>query len=183
MIDLKEEKKEPKLEYNTRGQKHSHHRKEGDLMFNKGFVWDNRFDYIVKKSIESYSKLRISNHIQEFDKTGNRTMNPDKEITMAALKNAEVVEIETKTEFRKNKEYQVIFKAVCRLPVREDGHQVVTVIACDNPNFIRVRTALLNEATDNHQINLDTREFDTNTNHFFAYYAYKPHKVLKYIKP
>lgn len=159
-----------RINYNTRGTLHMSKRKERDLMFNKGHVWDDRFDICFQKQLEQYSKIKFSGHFDKIKGESNRVFDAKKEITLESIKKSELVEIELDTVRQQDKEYQMLAKAVCRLPEREDGEQVVVVMDFLNADYILARTAWLNKATDNHEKGLDTTDIDWNTNINVGFY-------------
>lgn len=156
--------------YHTRGTMMRPCRKEGDRMYNINYSWNDKFEKAFAGCVREYEKIRISSHINGFDRHGNRTFDP-KEITLDAIKKGTLVEIETDEELIRGDSYQLLRKALVRLPAREDGHQICVVLDFLHPDYINVRTAYLNEKTDNHTEGLNTYELDMYANETIAYYT------------
>lgn len=158
--------------YNTRGTKHESYRKEFDTMFNKGYVWSDLFDRIVRDSLVKTTDIYLSSHTKqqiENNVFGNRIIK-DKEINLKNLMDGEVVEIEFRYEDYNGEDFNCLKKAVIRLPRRIDGEQVVAVCEFNYSGSVFVRTAWLNKANDNHDIGLDISDFDWNLNQKFGYF-------------
>lgn len=155
--------------YNTRGSKHRYGRADYDYIYNRGYVWNEAFNTITKELISIRGEPIFSRHLQDYENQGNRDFSLE-EITVQAMMNGEVVEIETElNEFGRDDDIEIIKKAVIRLPRRADGEQIVVVADFDRTRPF-IKTAWLNKASDNHQHGLDTSEFEWNINGKYGYF-------------
>lgn len=139
--------------YNTRGQGHRNS-SNYDNIYNKGYCWHRVFDLLFSDIMSIGSDIEIANHVFDYEKHGNRYFSED-EITLDAIKEGELVEIETEEIYYDEDDAQILMKAIVRLPQREDGEQVVVVLDFSRNNIF-VRAAWLNKAGDNHQKGLNT---------------------------
>ena len=146
-------------DYNTRGEKHNQYDRNYDFKYNKAVAWNDVFDTMVKDRLKFNSGIKYSDHLNQYDKEGNRTFDTS-EISIRNLEAGDVVEIET--EYNASSEIEMIRKAVIRLPKRKDGEQIVAVADFSENGMTTIKTAYLNKASDNHQIGLDASDIDRN---------------------
>ena len=167
--------------YNTKGTKHRSRRKQYDYMYNKGFCWSDTFSEMTKSLVAEIGNLTLSNHTKtriKENREGNRKIYR-KDISVKNILAGEVVEVEFEDKLHKGKNFACLKKAVVRLPVRNDGEQVVVVCSFNQTGEVFVKTAWLNKKDDNHNTGLDTSEFDyLFGTEKFGYIRYNWHTIM-----
>lgn len=154
-------------DYNTRGEKHGVYGKDYDYKYNSGYAWNPVFNALVADRLAYNRGIDYSYHLNSYDSKGNRVFDAS-EITIQNLRRGTVVEIETEILDIRGRDVEIIRKAVIRLPERSDGEQIVAVALFKDNGYLKIKTAWLNKATDNHQQGLDTSDMDWNIGGIFG---------------